>query len=86
MNTFSVDEPVDVFLSAAEQMSDVNFFMTGDIRHARRTWRTARRANVKRLLLTHFFTPRYALQETHAAAAKEFANVALVEEGLAYEV
>jgi ribonuclease BN (tRNA processing enzyme) len=47
---------------------------------------TARRANVKRLLLTHFFTPRYALQETHAAAAKEFANVALVEEGLAYEV
>ncbi len=47
---------------------------------------TARRAGVKRLLLTHFFTPRYALQETHGAAAKEFANVAVVEEGLAYEV
>jgi ribonuclease BN (tRNA processing enzyme) len=46
----------------------------------------ARRAAVKRLLLTHFYTPRHAVKETYAAAAKEFGDVAVAEEGVAYEV
>lgn len=46
----------------------------------------ATRAGVRRLLLTHFFTPWHAVQESRAAAAKEFANVQVVEESVTYEV
>ncbi len=46
----------------------------------------ARRAGAKCLMLTHFFTPRHAVQETVAAAAKEFGGVEVVDEGATYEV
>lgn len=46
----------------------------------------ASRAGVRRLLLTHFFTPWHAVQESRAAAAKEFANVEVAEESVVYEV
>jgi ribonuclease BN (tRNA processing enzyme) len=46
----------------------------------------AARAGVRRLLLTHFFTPRHAVKESLAAAAKEFAQVSAVDEGSTYEV
>ncbi len=46
----------------------------------------AARAGARRLLLTHFFTPRHAVQESLAAAAKEFARVSAVDEGSTYEV
>lgn len=46
----------------------------------------AARAGVGRLLLTHFFTPRHAVQESLAAAAKEFGRVYAVDEGSTYEV
>lgn len=47
----------------------------------------ARRAGVRRLLLTHFFTPHHAVKESHAAAAKEFGDrVQVAEEGVTYEV
>ncbi|HEY6102544.1 MAG TPA: MBL fold metallo-hydrolase [bacterium] len=45
----------------------------------------ASRAGVRRLLLTHFFTPRHAVKESLAAAAKEFAQVSAVDEGSTYE-
>ncbi|MDQ7842987.1 MAG: MBL fold metallo-hydrolase [Armatimonadota bacterium] len=46
----------------------------------------AARAGVGRLLLTHFFTPHHALQESVAAAAKEFGAVLPVDEGSTYEI
>lgn len=46
----------------------------------------ARRAEVQRLLLTHFASWRPAVKESVAAAAKEFAKVEAVEEGALYEV
>jgi len=46
----------------------------------------AARAGVGRLLLTHFFTPHHAVQESVAAAAKEFGVVFPVDEGSTYEV
>jgi len=46
----------------------------------------ARRAGVKRLMLTHFFTPRHAVKETAAAAAKEFGTVEVADESVTYEV
>lgn len=46
----------------------------------------AARAGVRRLLLTHFFTPRHTLKESLEAAAKEFAQVSAVDEGSTYEV
>jgi len=46
----------------------------------------AARAGVGRLLLTHFFTPHHAVQESVAAAAKEFRAVFPVDEGSTYEV
>jgi ribonuclease BN (tRNA processing enzyme) len=45
----------------------------------------AARARVGRLLLTHLH-PRGDVQETLAAAAKEFADVDVAREGIAYEV
>jgi len=47
---------------------------------------SARRARVRRLLLTHFMTSHHAVQESRAAAAKEFADVRVAEEGVHYEV
>lgn len=46
----------------------------------------ARRAGVKRLLLTHFFAPRHAVKESREAAAKEFGDAEVAEEGVTYEV
>ena len=46
----------------------------------------AARAGVGRLLLTHFFTPRHAVKDSLAAAAKEFGQVSAVNEGSTYEV
>lgn len=46
----------------------------------------AARAGVRRLLLTHFFTPRHEVKESLAAAAKVFGAVELAEEGTTYEV
>lgn len=46
----------------------------------------AARAGAHRLLLTHFFTPWHAIKDSLAAAAKEFADVQVVEEGATYEV
>ena len=46
----------------------------------------AARAGVRRLLLTHFFTPRHAVKDSIAAAAKEFGQVSAVDEGSTYEV
>lgn len=46
----------------------------------------AARAGVRRLLLTHFFTPHHAVKESLTAAAKEFAQVSAVDEGSTYEV
>jgi len=38
INTFSVDEPVDEVLAAARRLRNAQFFVTGDVRHARREW------------------------------------------------
>ncbi len=46
----------------------------------------ARRARVRRLLLTHFTTHHHAVKESRAAAAKEFADVRIAEEGASYAV
>jgi len=46
----------------------------------------ARRARVRRLLLTHFSTHQHAVKESRAAAAKEFADVRVAEEGVSYAV
>jgi ribonuclease BN (tRNA processing enzyme) len=46
----------------------------------------AARAGVRRLLLTHFFTPRHAVKESLESAAKVFAQVSAVDEGSTYEV
>lgn len=46
----------------------------------------AARADVGRLLLTHFFTPRHAVKESVAAAAKEFGIVLAVDDDSTYEV
>lgn len=46
----------------------------------------AARAGVGRLLLTHFFTPRHAVKDSIAAAAKKFARVSAVDESSTYEV
>ncbi len=46
----------------------------------------ARRAGVRRFLLTHFTATRPAFKESVAAAAKEFADVRAAEEGALYEV
>jgi len=46
----------------------------------------AARAGVRRLLLTHFFTPKHAIKDSLAAAEKEFARVSAVDEGSTYEV
>ncbi len=48
--------------------------------------RLAAGARVRRLLLTHFFTPRHAVKDSLAAAAKEFGQVSAVDEGATYEV
>lgn len=45
----------------------------------------ARRAGVRRLLLTHF-NPRQVIKESHAAATKEFGDVRVAEEGVTYDV
>jgi glycosyltransferase involved in cell wall biosynthesis len=38
VNTFSVDEPVGEVLATARRLRNVQFFVTGDVRHARREW------------------------------------------------
>jgi ribonuclease BN (tRNA processing enzyme) len=53
---------------------------------ARMAGAMASRAGVRRLLLTHFFTPRHAVKDSLAAAAKEFGAVEAAEEGVTYEV
>lgn len=46
VNTFSVDEPVYAVLAAARIVSEVSFFVTGDVRHARPAWLREHPANL----------------------------------------
>lgn len=65
----------------AADLADSLGHLTGSMAGA-----AARRARVRRLLLTHFMTPHHAVKESRAAAAKEFANVRVAKEGARYEV
>ena len=47
VNTFSVDEPVDEVIEAARMLHDSSFFVTGDMRHARREWIERKPANLE---------------------------------------
>jgi len=47
VNTFSVDEPVDEVLEAARTLHDSSFFVTGDVRHARREWIEGKPSNLE---------------------------------------
>jgi glycosyltransferase involved in cell wall biosynthesis len=38
INTFSQDEPLDEILLAARQLSDIQFHITGNLRHSRSQW------------------------------------------------
>lgn len=62
--------------------------LVADLGHltARMAGAMAARAAARRLVLTHFFTPRHAVKESLAAAAKEFGAVEVAEEGHTYEV
>ena len=46
VNTFSFDEPVEALLEAARRLPEAEFFVTGDVRHARAEWLATRPANV----------------------------------------
>jgi len=68
-------------VEGAEHLAQELGHLTG-----RMAGRVAARAGVRRLLLTHFFTPYRAVKESVAAAAKEFGTVSAVDEGSTYEV
>ncbi|MEW6095130.1 MAG: hypothetical protein AB1567_01195 [bacterium] len=36
INSFALDEPIEIFLAAAEKLPDINFYVTGDLRDAKR--------------------------------------------------
>ncbi len=80
-------EGADLFVCESTLMEDAAALaptlghLTGSMAGA-----AARRAGVRRLLLTHFYTPRHAVKESHAAAAKEFGEVLIAGEGTVYEV
>lgn len=46
VNTFSFDEPVGAVLEAARAVDEAQFFVTGDVRHARPEWIEHRPANL----------------------------------------
>ncbi len=47
VNTFSVDEPVGEVLAAARALDQTRVFITGDVRHADRTWIESKPKNVE---------------------------------------
>lgn len=69
-------------VEGTEAMAEELGHLTGGMAGA-----AARRAGVRHLLLTHFFTPHHAVKESLAAAAKEFGgHVRIADEGMMYEV
>jgi ribonuclease BN (tRNA processing enzyme) len=76
----------DLFLCEAT-LSEANEDLAGALGHltGKLAGALASRAAVRRLLLTHFH-PRSSVKESLAAAAKEFGNVEVADEGSTYEV
>ncbi|MEW6606204.1 MAG: hypothetical protein AB1414_01955 [bacterium] len=40
INSFAIDEPIETFLAAAERLSEINFYVTGDLNDARKNKKT----------------------------------------------
>lgn len=47
INTFSQDEPLDEVLKAAENLPDIQFHITGDLKHSRNKWTVSPPDNVQ---------------------------------------